>query len=234
MSDQVGREKEASDERLTRRDEVLLLGWAAAALAAVLGALSFFSRSLPADSRWCAVLASACLNVLAVTLWSPLSARRSAGGAEGPGWKRAFMFLWQIIRQDPDAEDLKLEGRAIRWQPWAVLICTGLSVAIAVKALKPFPPATLLHAMVSPSLVIVAVQRRWRLLFSHSSPNASMHTMRSTRLPRCRRRWPGCCASCCCVRLLRRYRRHGSSTCTRRSIWWCMQWRCSLRRSPSK
>jgi regulator of protease activity HflC (stomatin/prohibitin superfamily) len=154
MSDQVGREKEASDERLTRRDEVLLLGWAAAALAAVLGALSFFSRSLPADSRWCAVLASACLNVLAVTLWSPLSARRSAGGAEGPGWKRAFMFLWQIIRQDPDAEDLKLEGRAIRWQPWAVLICTGLSVAIAVKALKPFPPAALLHAMVSPSLVI--------------------------------------------------------------------------------
>ncbi|MFL9993271.1 hypothetical protein PQR34_20965 [Paraburkholderia sediminicola] len=154
MSDQVGREKEASDERLTGRDEVLLLGWAVAALAAVLGALSFFSRSLPADSRWCAVLASACLNVLAVTLWSPLSARRSAGGAEGPGWKRALMFLWQIIRQDPDAEDLKLEGRPIRWQPWAVIICTGLSVAIAVKALKPFPPAALLHAMVSPSLVI--------------------------------------------------------------------------------
>ena len=137
------------------RSDLWLPGWLAAALAAVLGALSL-SKSLPVDLRWSAVLASACLNVVAVAIWRPSAARKPAGPAQGPGWKRAVRFIRQIVRRDADAPSFESLVRTLRWEPWCVVAGSCLSVALAVTALRPVAPATLIHAMVSPSLIIIS------------------------------------------------------------------------------
>lgn len=155
MSDRTDPEEGDVRARPAGRSGLWLPGWVAAALAVALGALSLSTR-LPVDLRWSAVLASACLNVLAVAIWRPSAARLPAGPAGGSGWKRGVRYIRQIVWHDADAPSFKSLVRTLRWQPWGVVAGSCLSVALAVTALRPVAPATLIHAMVSPSLMIIS------------------------------------------------------------------------------
>ncbi|ASL47343.1 Modulator of FtsH protease HflK [Burkholderia sp. AD24] len=155
MSDQAGREETDMRARLAERNDVVLLGWAAAAFAAVLGALSLTKR-LPVDPRWCAVLASAFVNVVVVAIWRLPPPRRAAAPVEGPARKRGLTYLRQFVWHDADAPSFTGMLRRLRWQPWCVVAACCLAVALALTAFKPVDPAMLIHAMVTPSLVIVS------------------------------------------------------------------------------
>ncbi|NYH16074.1 protease modulator HflK [Paraburkholderia bryophila] len=155
MSDQAGREDSDMRARLAERNDVALLGWVAAAFAAVLGALSLTKR-LQVDPRWCAVLASAFVNVVVVAIWRLPAARRAAAPVEGPAWKRGVGYLRRFVWHDAETPSFAGLLRQLRWQPWCVLAACCLAVALALTALKPVDPAMLIHAMVSPSLVIVS------------------------------------------------------------------------------
>ncbi|WP_236002492.1 SPFH domain-containing protein [Paraburkholderia elongata] len=155
MSDRPAGEGNDLSERPSGRGETSLTGWVALGLAGLLGALSLL-KTLPVDLRWSAVLASACLNVFVVTIWHSSRARTPPDPAQGSGWKRGVSFVRQLVWQDAEAPSLSLAVRAFHWQPWGVAICGCLSVAIAATALRPVSPATLVHAMVSSSLVIVS------------------------------------------------------------------------------
>ncbi|WP_341316693.1 protease modulator HflK [Paraburkholderia sp. IMGN_8] len=155
MSYRAGRENEESHERPAGRHGVSLVGWVAVGFAAVFGTLSF-AEGLAVDLRWCAALASACLNVFVVAIWSTLAARAQLKRAEAGRWRQTARVLWQVIRQDQDAAGLSAIARSIRWEPWGVPVCACLSAALAAAAFRPFAPAALVHAMVSPSIVIAS------------------------------------------------------------------------------
>jgi regulator of protease activity HflC (stomatin/prohibitin superfamily) len=161
MLDRSGSDIADLHERLAWEEKTWWTGWAVIGLAVLFGALRFLS-GLPFDSRWCAVLASACLNVLVVIIW-PASASASASAARTSSeraprfnWKRFISFVRQIVQRDSAASEFKLVVRSIPWRSWGMLVCAGLSVAMAATSLKPFPPAALVHAMVSPTLVIIS------------------------------------------------------------------------------
>jgi len=155
MLDRPAGEENDLGARPSGRGETSLTGWVALGLAGLLGTLSLL-KTLPVDLRWSAVLASACLNVFVVTIWLPPGARTPRDPAQGSGWKRGVSFIRRLVWQDVEAPSLSLAVRAFHWQPWGMAICGCLSVAIAATALQPLSPATLVHAMVSSSLVIVS------------------------------------------------------------------------------
>jgi hypothetical protein len=155
MSDRPAGEEIDLCERPSGRGETSLTGWVALGLAGLLGTLSLFNP-LSVDLRWSAVLASACLNLFVVTIWRPSFTSTPPDRAQGSGWKWGVSFVRQLILQNAEAPSLSLAVRGFHWQPWGVAICGGLSVAIAATALKPLSPATLIHAMVSPALLIVS------------------------------------------------------------------------------
>lgn len=155
MSTRERREESDARERSAGRNDALLPGWVAAALAGVLGVLSL-SKSVPIDLRWSAVMASACLNVLVVALWRSSAARAPAYPEKESNWKRGVSFVKQVVSRDAGKPDFSNLVRILRWQPWCVAMCAGLSVAIAAMAFQPLAPDVLIHAMVAPSLTIVS------------------------------------------------------------------------------
>lgn len=155
MSDQPGGEEIDLYERPSGPGETSLTGWVALGLAGLLGTLSML-RALPVDLRWSAVLASACLNVFVVTIWQPSMGRIPRDPAQEPRWKRSVSFIRRLVQQDAKMPSVILAARAFHWQPWGLVICCGLSVALAATACTPLAPATLVHAIVSPSFSIVS------------------------------------------------------------------------------
>ncbi|RKE39234.1 regulator of protease activity HflC (stomatin/prohibitin superfamily) [Paraburkholderia sp. BL23I1N1] len=155
MSYRAGRDNEPKREQSTGRDGVSLAGWVALGLAAVFGTLNL-AEGLPVDLRWCAVLASACLNVFVVAIWGPLAMHAQLAQTERLSWRQTARALWHIIRRHPDATGWGAIARSIRWEPWGVPVCACLSAALAAAAFRPFAPAALIRAMVSPSFVIAA------------------------------------------------------------------------------
>jgi regulator of protease activity HflC (stomatin/prohibitin superfamily) len=155
MSDRPAGEEIDLCERPSGRGETSLTGWVALGLAGLLGTLSLL-KAVPIDLRWSAVLASACLNVFVVTIWRSSMAGTPSDPAQESCWKRGASFVRQLVRQDADVPSLSLAVRTLHWQPWGVAICGCLSVAIATTALHPLSAATIVHPMLSPSLVIVS------------------------------------------------------------------------------
>jgi len=155
MSVRIGHEVEVVT-RQANRNRVLLLKLAALTLAALLGALSFCSQSLPVTSQWCAILASGCLNVLAVAVWSSRPTRKATRRGRKLGWFFTAVSAWRIFWQHRSAGSLVKTVRTIRWQPWAASIFACSSIAFAMGALRPLPPDAVVHAMVAQSLVIAS------------------------------------------------------------------------------
>jgi len=88
-------------DHATGSAHVPLVGWVAAALAAVLGALSLI-EGLPVDPRWFAPLASACLNVFIVAIGIRLAAHERISQPGTLGWRLIATALWQAFRRTPE------------------------------------------------------------------------------------------------------------------------------------
>jgi regulator of protease activity HflC (stomatin/prohibitin superfamily) len=124
-----------SDKRTTHSYPVCAarIAWVSLVLTLVLAVLPLIKGGW-FDIRWCAALSSAWLNVFTVSLAVRLA---NAGGERGGAHTEEHTPLQQGPRVLHGAWWRSL-GRAsvaalrvIRWQPWAVLVCAMLSVAVA-------------------------------------------------------------------------------------------------------
>lgn len=151
-------EQDDGREQSAGRSAAFLTGWVSLATAGTLGAFSIF-RDMTSDSRWSAVLASACLNVAMVAFWRSRAARRSRDVEAAPVWKCLVSFAKLFLSRDTDPPEFDplVFLRGVDWQPWLIAACPCLSVAFAATALRPLPPDALVRAMADPSMTIVAV-----------------------------------------------------------------------------
>ena len=82
------------------------------------------------DIRWCAALSSAWLDVLTVALAARLAHTGGSRAAEKTPRPQGLR-IWQRAWWGALGKTILAAVRAIRWQPWAVLVCAALSVAVA-------------------------------------------------------------------------------------------------------
>jgi regulator of protease activity HflC (stomatin/prohibitin superfamily) len=139
-----------SDEETTRSYPVSATRIASIslALAVVLGVLPLL-RGGWFDIRWCAALSSAWLDVFTVALAARLA---DTGGQRAPAISSQPLGLqfWRLAWWRAAGSTLLAALRAIRWQPWAVLVCAALAVAVASLAWRP-PVQFALAAVLRPS-----------------------------------------------------------------------------------
>jgi regulator of protease activity HflC (stomatin/prohibitin superfamily) len=129
------------------------------ALVVVLGSLPFIWGGW-FDVRWCAALASAWLNVVAVAVAAYVG---SFGGSRSHNTPRLRqgMRVWRAEWWRASAQAARLHLRTIRWQPWAVLACSAQSLLAASIAWHPplrwLQSAVSRHAVTSAPVVAVVV-----------------------------------------------------------------------------
>ena len=82
------------------------------------------------DIRWCAALSSAWLDVFTVALAARLAHTGGSRAAEKTPRPQGLR-IWQRAWWGALGNAILAAVRAIRWQPWAVLVCAALSVAVA-------------------------------------------------------------------------------------------------------
>ena len=82
------------------------------------------------DIRWCAALSSAWLDVFTVALAARLAHTGGSRAAEKTPRPQGLR-IWQRAWWGALGKAILAALRAIRWQPWAVLVCAALSVAVA-------------------------------------------------------------------------------------------------------
>ncbi|HEV3425360.1 MAG TPA: SPFH domain-containing protein [Paraburkholderia sp.] len=154
-----------SDEETTRSYPVSATRIASAslALALVLGALPFI-RGGWFDIRWCAALSSAWLDVFTVALAARLAntgGRHAAEKSPLPQGLRVWQHAWW--RTVGAAVIAAL--RAIRWQPWAVLVCAALSVLVASLVWRAPVQFALAAVLRPPGAALVAAVAAFGLAF---------------------------------------------------------------------
>jgi hypothetical protein len=82
------------------------------------------------DIRWCAALSSAWLDVFTVALAARLAHTGGSRAAEKTPRPQG-LHVWQRAWWGALSNTIFATLRAIRWQPFAVLLCAALSVAVA-------------------------------------------------------------------------------------------------------
>ncbi|WP_322048975.1 protease modulator HflK [Paraburkholderia sp. J67] len=128
-----------------RRGETRL-GVIALGLAVVFGALALVPR-LPFDARWCAVLASASLDIVIAVIGTRLYVERVFATTAQPLWKTLLALAWLALRRKTPADadhhaeaakadtpDLRALLRALPWRPWVAPLLALVSLAFAALA----------------------------------------------------------------------------------------------------
>jgi regulator of protease activity HflC (stomatin/prohibitin superfamily) len=116
------------------------------------------------DIRWCAALSSAWLDVFTVALVARLAhtgGPRAAEKAPRPQGFRVWQRAWWGALSNTTFATL----RAIRWQPWAVLLCAALSVAVASLAWRAPVQFALAAVLRPPSAALIAGLAAFALAF---------------------------------------------------------------------
>ncbi|MEM5387940.1 protease modulator HflK [Paraburkholderia phymatum] len=149
-------ERERDRDRAAGPGGVAPLGWVAAGLALVLGALGF-ARSLPVDLRWCGPLASACLNVFIVAIGVRLAEYTPPIPKEPLSWRVVAKAIRLAVRPKQDTAGWNVLVHAIHWQRCFVPACACLSFVIAASAFRPLLPAALNGAQGPGAIIAGAV-----------------------------------------------------------------------------
>lgn len=135
-------------------------------LALIVGALPLIKGGW-FDIRWCAALSSAWLNVFTVAL---------AAGLANTGGRRIHtesfqsrqplgLRVWQAAWWRAAGAAAFAVLRTIRWQPWAVLVCAALSVAVASLAWRAPVQFALAAVLRPPSAALIAGVAAFALAF---------------------------------------------------------------------
>jgi regulator of protease activity HflC (stomatin/prohibitin superfamily) len=135
-------------------------------LALILGALPLIKGGW-FDIRWCAALSSAWLNVFTVAL---------AAGLANTGGRRIHtesfqsrqplgLRVWQAAWWRAAGAAAFAVLRTIRWQPWVVLVCAALSVAVASLAWRAPVQFALAAVLRPPSAALIAGVAAFALAF---------------------------------------------------------------------
>ncbi|MEW6343801.1 MAG: SPFH domain-containing protein [Pseudomonadota bacterium] len=154
-----------SDEETTRSYPVSATRIASISLtlAVLLGVLPLL-RGGWFDIRWCAALSSAWLDVFTVALAARLAntgGRRAPATASQPlGWQ-----VWRLVWWRAAGSAVIATLRAIRWQPWAVLLCAALAVAVASLAWRPPVQFALAAVLRPPGAALIAGLAAFALAF---------------------------------------------------------------------
>jgi len=132
-------------------------------LAIVIGALPLLTAAW-FDVRWCAALSSAWLNVFTVALAARF-AEASELHAKSIEPFRPGVRIWRPDWWRASGAVVLAVLRAIRWQPWAVLVCVALSVAVASLAWWAPVQFALAAVLRPPSAALIAGVAAFALAF---------------------------------------------------------------------
>lgn len=116
------------------------------------------------DIRWCAALSSAWLDVFTVALAARLAHTGGSRAAEKTPRPQGFR-VWQRAWWGALSNTIFATLRAIRWQPFAVLLCAALSVAVASLAWRAPVQFALAAVLRPPSAALIAGLAAFALAF---------------------------------------------------------------------
>ena len=116
------------------------------------------------DIRWCAALSSAWLDVFTVALAARLAHTGGSRAAEKTPRPQG-LHVWQRAWWGALSNTIFATLRAIRWQPFAVLLCAALSVAVASLAWRAPVQFALAAVLRPPSAALIAGLAAFALAF---------------------------------------------------------------------
>jgi regulator of protease activity HflC (stomatin/prohibitin superfamily) len=116
------------------------------------------------DIRWCAALSSAWLDVFTVALAARLAHTGGSRAEEKTPHPQGFR-VWQRAWWGALSNTIFATLRAIRWQPFAVLLCAALSVAVASLAWRAPVQFALAAVLRPPSAALIAGLAAFALAF---------------------------------------------------------------------
>lgn len=116
------------------------------------------------DIRWCAALSSAWLDVFTVALAARLAHTGGPRAAEKTPRPQGFR-VWQRAWWGALSNTIFVTLRAIRWQPFAALLCAALSVAVASLAWRAPVQFALAAVLRPPSAALIAGLAAFALAF---------------------------------------------------------------------
>ena len=116
------------------------------------------------DIRWCAALSSAWLDVFTVALAARLAHTGGSRAAEKTPHPQGFR-VWQRAWWGALSNTIFATLRAIRWQPFAVLLCAALSVAVASLAWRAPVQFAIAAVLRPPSAALIAGLAAFALAF---------------------------------------------------------------------
>ncbi|MGF6760181.1 regulator of protease activity HflC (stomatin/prohibitin superfamily) [Paraburkholderia sp. GAS33] len=116
------------------------------------------------DIRWCAALSSAWLDVFTVALAARLAHTGGSRAAEKTPRPQGFR-VWQRAWWGALSNTIFATLRAIRWQPFAVLLCAALSVAVASLAWRAPVQFAIAAVLRPPSAALIAGLAAFALAF---------------------------------------------------------------------
>ena len=116
------------------------------------------------DIRWCAALSSAWLDVFTVALAARLAHTGGSRAEEKTPHPQGFR-VWQRAWWGALSNTIFATLRAIRWQPFAVLLCAALSVAVASLAWRAPVHFALAAVLRPPSAALIAGLAAFALAF---------------------------------------------------------------------
>ena len=136
-----------------------VLVWAAAISAAFgtsFACLSFV-WAFPFDVRWFAPLACAWFDLFIVANGARLGQQGRAVRVRTASGALLLRTAWRAARRKRGSMAFFVALRSsswFSWQPWGALVCACVALASTAAAWLPLPPATLIHALISPALPI--------------------------------------------------------------------------------
>ncbi|PLZ00331.1 protease modulator HflK [Burkholderia sp. WAC0059] len=114
--------------------------WLAAGCTVAFGALAFVPNA-GVDTRWCAALSGACLNVFIALVGARLLAAGPARPpVSAPFGKTLLRLVMQAFLRRGEPVDATALLRTLPWQPWVVPLCAVVGVLLAAAAWRPAVP----------------------------------------------------------------------------------------------